>query len=470
MKATTLYDIAIIGGGPAGSTFATYARKKGFNVVLFEKEKFPRDHVGESLIPFTYWKLKDLNVFEDLKPFITYKPGVNFVDTDGVKESTWCFEKVLDNESKISFHTLRAPFDKVLLDNSKRNGAVVLEETKVKSVDLNNPKEVTINVESAEGNAETFKARFLVDASGQDSFLAKKLGDKKAFKDLDRVAVFCHWENVKYDKALNQGLIKIIYLGGEKKGWIWVIPVGRNHLSIGVTLNNAYVKQMKSKFENENSTDWIKDLYLQELGYAKALDGILEGAHMEHKILTLGDYSYYVEKKYGPNYLMIGDAGAFLDPIFSSGIYVAMETAERTLSGVEKTLKEGYKDVKKEFENAFVTIDGAYRLIEKFVRLFYSLDVLNFSHVDTKNPVTYEKFLYAYNIFHYLLAGDFFDQHQKYSDFIDTINYEKSYKRFVSYVQEKKNETNLDQDCGYSFEDIYGHIPANLSKVATVTG
>src|SRR4051812_36833283 len=121
----TLYDVAIIGGGPAGSSFATYARQKGFKVILFEKEKFPRDHIGESLIPYTYWKLKELGVLDAVKKFATLKPGVNFVDSDAQKQSTWCFGKILKDDSHMSYHVLRAPFDKTLLDHSKNMGAEV---------------------------------------------------------------------------------------------------------------------------------------------------------------------------------------------------------------------------------------------------------------------------------------------------------------------------------------------------------
>lgn len=456
----TLYDVAIIGGGPAGSSFATFARQRGLNVILFEKEKFPRDHIGESLIPFTYWKLKELGVLEDLKKFATYKPGVNFVDADAKKQSTWCFGKVLKDESQMAIHTLRAPFDKALLDNAKKLGAEVHEEHKVKEINTEDPSgNVFLKVENKEGENFNIKARFLIDASGQNSFMAKKLGAKIPYEGLDRVAFYSHWLDTKYDIALEQGLIKIIYLGGTKKGWIWVIPVGRNHLSVGVSLNNDYVREQKAKFTAAGSSDWIKDFYLQELGYAPHLTSILENAKMEHEVTSIGDYSYYVEKKYGKNYAMIGDAGAFLDPIFSSGVYVALETAGRVVNAVNTTLVKGYEEGEKAFIKEFETIEGGYKLIEKFVRLFYSPELLNFAHANPSDPKSYEASIQAYSVFHYLLAGNFFENHKLYSEVIDSINSEKTYNRFISLIRKENNDPYLLTDCGFNFENIYGHLP-----------
>ncbi len=453
------YDVAVIGGGPAGSSFATYARQRGLSVIVFEKEKFPRDHIGESLIPFTYWKLKELGIFEEIKKFATYKPGVNFVDADAKQQSTWCFGKILKDGSHMTYHTLRAPFDKALLDNAKKLGAEVFEEHKVKEINTEDVSgNVFLKVENKEGKVSDVSARFLIDASGQSSMMAKKLGVKIPYAGLDRTAFYSHWLNTTYDTALQQGLIKIIYLGGEKKGWFWVIPVGRNHLSIGVSLNNKYVREQKAKFAKANSKNWVHDLYMQEVSYAPHLNTILEKADMEHEVTSIGDYSYYVENKYGKNYAMIGDAGAFLDPIFSSGVYVAMETSSRVINAVETTLKNGVEEGQKVFAKEYEIINGGYKLIEKFVRLFYSPELLNFANANPSDSNSYEASIHAYNVFHYLLAGDFFDNHKLYCEFIDSIKNEKMYKRFIGLVQQRWNETDMGQNCGYSFEDIYGHL------------
>ena len=451
----TDYDVAIIGGGPAGSSAATYLVQKGYSVIVFEKEKFPREHVGESLIPFCYYRLKDLGVLDKIHKFATKKPGINFLDKDGKHESVWCFERVLTDGAGMIFHTPRDLFDQALLDHSEESGAKVLQEHLVKNVDLSDPGKVDIRVAGKTGDEKNYSAKFLLDASGQFSFLAKKLGDKTPYSGLDRTAFYRRWRNNNYDKSLNAGMIKIIYLGGDKKGWIWVIPIGRNYLSIGVSLNNEYVREKKKTLPGDN---WKNEFYLSELAEATCLDKILDGAIPEHDTLAIGDYSYFVKKKYGVNYAMIGDAGAFLDPIFSSGLFAAMETAHRTVKALDVQLKQGAEAGQKAFAETAVDIEGGYKLIEKFVRLFYDPDKLNFAnaHPDEKG---YSKFLSAYNIFHYLLAGDFFSHHEKYSGFLDSLDHEKNYEQFLNFVKARTKPLPVSDYCNYTFEEIYGHLP-----------
>ncbi|MFN8713188.1 MAG: NAD(P)/FAD-dependent oxidoreductase [Bacteroidota bacterium] len=450
----TDFDVCIIGGGPGGSTCANYLRRLGYSVAVFEKEIFPRDHVGESLIPYTYYKLQEMGVLESIHAFTTKKPGVNFVDRDGLRQSVWCFDKILNDGAEMSMHTLRAPFDHALLKRAAELGAEVYEGATVKHTDLTDPNCAKTEVEFSNGTRKTITSKFLVDASGQHSFLASRNRNRTPYEGLDRIALFTHWVNTKYDAALSGGLIKIVYLGGEKLGWLWVIPVGRNHLSIGVTLNNAYVKEQKKAL----GSNWKETLYRQQVEEALCLKTILADAQIEHEIQVMGDYSYNVEKKFGDNYAHVGDSGAFLDPIFSSGIYVAMEVAERVANCLDIKFKQGHEAGEAAFVKEYQTINNAYQLIEKFIRLFYNPDLLNFSHTGSSDD-GYQKFLNAYEIFHYLLAGDFFSQTEKYSSFIDTLNNERSFNQFVHFVKTKANEFPTEHFCNYSFEDVYGHLP-----------
>lgn len=448
------YDVAIIGGGPGGAASAIYLRQKGYSVALFEKDIFPRDHVGESLIPFTYYRLSELGVLDEVMKFCTKKPGVNFVDRDGVRQSVWCFDKILQDGAQISMHTLRAPFDHAILKQAAIIGTDVHEGALVKDVNLSDDSKVTLRVQKIDGTEHEVNARFLIDASGQNSFLAGKMKMRIPYEGLDRVALFSHWIETKYDAALVGGLIKIIYLGGEKLGWIWVIPVGRNHLSIGVTLNNSYVREQKHKLGN----DWKEILYRSELNEAIGLRNILDGAKLEHEVQVIGDYSFRVPKKYSTNFALVGDSGAFLDPIFSSGIYVALEVAKRVTDCIDVQLKQGTESGQDEFAKQFIDIEGGYRLIEKFVRLYYDPELLNFSHAGSGDG-GYNKFLSAYEIFHYLLAGDFFSQYKKYEDFIDGLKKERAFNQFLHYVKSQAGELNVTDFCGYKYDDVYGHLP-----------
>lgn len=449
-----LYDVIIIGGGPSGSTSATLLAQKGLKVLLLEKELFPREHVGESLIPLSYELLEKQGLIDEMKKISTRKPGVSFEDKDGINRSLWCFKSVIKDDSYLSFHMIRSAFDKLLLDNSKKKGATVLEQYTVKNVILDRQDNlVEVHATNSEGQLETFESKFIIDASGQSTFLGRKLGVKKSYADLDRVATWSHWTNNHYDDTLKEGVIKIVYLGGEKKGWMWVIPVSKDHLSIGVVVNNDYVKEKKKQFQN--SEDWKKDFYLAELSESYLPKTVLANAKMEHKVAMAGDYSYYCEKKYGNNYALVGDSAAFLDPIFSSGIYVGMHSAELVTNAIYEKLKGVNGD--DEILKAYTKIQGAVNLLEKFIRLFYTPEALNFSSIGTpEGLLMFKKFEGAYAIFHYLLAGDFFNNYEKYSEFIDVIADKRALAKFENLIDHAQNA--MPKKCGENFDEIYGEM------------
>ncbi|MCE3278180.1 MAG: dependent oxidoreductase [Bacteroidetes bacterium] len=454
-----LFDVIIIGGGPAGSTAATLLARKGHKILLIEKEKFPREHIGESLIPLSYHTLENLGVLEELKKISPRKPGVNFIDSDGKKQSLWCFKNVVKDKSYLSFHVKRSLFDEMLLTNSRKSGAEVLEETTVKNVLLDRPDGIVEVTATSHLGEQKFMSRFIVDASGQSTFLGSKLGVKKSFKDLDRVALWSHWSNSEFDIPLQQGVIKIVYLGGEKKGWVWVIPISSDNLSIGVVVNNSFVKEEKSKLITSGSSDWKKDLYLKEIEDSPAVNVLLKKAIMNHKVQVNGDYSYYCEKKFGNNFAMIGDAGAFLDPIFSSGIYVGMHSAELISEALHQKLISGKDEA---INEAYGQINGAVKLLEKFIRLFYTPEIMNFAMMGhPEKLLSYKKTETIYSIFHYLLAGDFFKNHEKYSEFIDTMKDVKMINKFQHLIDHSKDEA-FGATCGENYKEMYGEMTENI--------
>jgi flavin-dependent dehydrogenase len=456
-----LRDVIVIGGGPSGSTSASLLASKGYNVLLLEKEKFPREHIGESLIPASYDILSKLGVLEALKKISPRKPGVNFISNDGKTQSMWCFKNAVKNESYLSFHVKRSAFDELLLNNSREKGVTVLEQHAVKHVNLEREDEIVeVTATDASGETKTFFAKFLIDASGQHTFLGSRIGMKTPVKDLDRVAVWSHWSGAHYDIALKEGAIKIVYLGGsEKKGWIWVIPLSSDNLSIGAVINNSFLKKEKERILAMGIEDWKHEFYMNEINSSEAVKKLLPNATLDHKVQVNGDYSYFCKKKYGKNYALVGDAGAFLDPIFSSGIFVGMQSAELVSNAVHEKLSAGNDQI---IDAVYENINGALGLIEKFIKLFYNRELIDFSKMgnpEEQLKVNVQESIYA--IFHYLLAGDFFQNYRKYSDFIDTMANPLMQKKFQNLINHTR-KYGEEASCGETYEEMYGHVTLDV--------
>src|SRR5438876_4078418 len=172
MEKETSHDVIFIGGGPAGSTAATLLARQNHRVLLLEREKFPREHVGESLLPFCYCLLEDLGVVDQIKKNFVRKPGVRFIVRDGKTSTTWCFDHVIKDETYLSFQVIRGDFDHILLKNAAKNGAEVREETSVIEADVTSVSDrVTVKSLDLNGQKALHRARFLVDASGRDAFI-----------------------------------------------------------------------------------------------------------------------------------------------------------------------------------------------------------------------------------------------------------------------------------------------------------
>jgi flavin-dependent dehydrogenase len=418
-----VYDYIIIGGGPAGSTAATNLARNGFKVLVLEKEKFPRFHIGESLLPFCYHIFKDLGVLEQIESQFVRKPGATFSDIHNSKYSHWCFDKVIDDPSYLSFHVRRDEFDKILLDNSSKNGATVLEETKVTNLDMESSNLVIVEVETKDKKTKKFLGEFIIDASGQSTLIGKKLIAKHPRPALRRVAYYTHWKNYGYDKPLANGTIRIVMLEGEKKGWIWLIPVGENQMSIGVVVDMSYANQQKRVYNDSNEHDWVNDFYLNELSSSDFVKQIIDGAEMLQDISITSDYSYNVDHKYGEKHALIGDASAFLDPIFSSGVFLALKSAMLVTNALMQ------KD-KNAIEEAYKELEGGYRLVERLITSFYDKNTIKFPDNNPDSIKDYGEYESAFSVMHLILAGDFFKNHEKYFKSIEALSDKKTVDRF----------------------------------------
>ena len=456
-------DVVIIGGGPAGSTAATFLAMRGHSVTVLEKEKFPREHVGESLLPFCYDIFKQLGVLEELGKRFVRKPGVRFIDVDGSSHTTWCFGHVIKDPSHLSFHVLRPEFDQLLIDNARKHGALVKERTRVQSVDLCGSDDIVkVSAVGPRGGKQTHNTRFLLDASGRDTFLAKRMGWKKPHKELDRTALSAHWTGGKYIEGIEEGLLQIVYLGGDKKGWIWVIPVGTDRLSIGVVLNHAYIRRRKADFDKDGIKDWQMALYRQELASSGFVRDILTGARVVQPLMVNGNYSYTVGKKYGINFALIGDSATFIDPIFASGVYLSMNSARLVSDALHKKFTSSNELDDDPLEKAFVQINGAYALIDKAIGIFYNPLAINFAQIGSASQLVHQRHENALALGHYLLAGDFFERHEHYSQFIDLLQDHDLFRSYKKLVIDRKEFQSTS--CGANRSDIFGSMLMEYEK------
>jgi len=452
-----VYDFIIIGCGPTGATAATYLARMGYSVMAFERTKFPRQHEGESLLPFCYPLFKDLGVFDEMKTKFVKKPGVRFLNYTDTQSATYCFQNILTDESKLSFHVLRSEFDLMMMNNAIKNGAEVMQETKVEKVDLKRPdKIVDVVTTDAEGNKKEWKAKFLIDASGQDTFLAKRSGAKTAYKELDRTAFLTHWEDGNYTDGLEVGLLQLVYLNDKKSGWFGIQPVAKNRLSVGLVIDRKYLKEQKKILTDKGIKDWQLAFYKQEVEECAFTHKILANARIVQPLLIVSDYSYYTEKPWGDNYALLGDAGKFLDPIFASGVYLGMNSAKMFAEAIHTKLSLDENAGDTHLEKAYKHIVGAYDLVEKFVHIFYDPNSFNLAEIDPNSESKYKNYETAFSLVHYLLAGDFFNNYDKYAGFLDMLRNPSQFGRWKSLVSSRPS-LNVAL-CDSNYQEIFGDI------------
>lgn len=429
-----LYDFIIIGGGPGGSTAATLLSRKGHKVLVLEKEKFPRPHVGESMLSESYHIFEELGVLEEMKERFARKPGVEFLNDTGEKSTEWLFKNVIKDESNLSFHAKRDQFDQMLLKNSQKNGAVVLEETKVEKVDLNDKEKVLVSTNSKDGTKKQFSGKFLIDASGQSTFLGKMLGSKVPLEGMrPKIALYCHWDKASLDPSLQKGNLKVIRLELPNGGWAWIIPLGNDYLSVGVVIDKEFYNARRLVKQKETK-DWIKALYYEFTHSSEVVSTILENAVMTDQVASTGDYSYDSTIKYGDNFAMIGDCGSFVDPVFSSGIYLAMKSASILVEAFEAVIVEG--DTTK-LAKKYDQITSAYTVVKELVKNYYDPSTIELNELQLNQGTSYEQQVKALKIFHLILTGKFFNAPESYLETIKLLRDEKKFKQFEHYAYHK---------------------------------
>jgi flavin-dependent dehydrogenase len=308
-------DVVVVGGGPAGSTIATLLAQRGAKVVLVEKDVHPRFHIGESLLPMNLPLLEELGVKDAVDRIGMPKYGVEFVSPWHDRTTMLDFAQSWDKSLFYSYEVRRSEFDHVLLQNAAAKGARVIEGCRISKVDFPPEGGVIATGHDGDGQERRFAGKFLVDASGRDTLLASRLAIKQRNRRHASAAVFGHFTGARRLPGKAAGNISIFWF---EHGWFWFIPLADGTTSIGAVCPPEFMKSRKT-----DVTSFLASLISQ----CPALAERLAHAQMTGPATATGNYSYRAEQMSGKNFIMIGDAYAFIDPVFSTGVYIAMKSA-----------------------------------------------------------------------------------------------------------------------------------------------
>lgn len=322
-------DVLIIGGGPAGSTAATFLRRKGWSVVLLEKARHPRFHIGESLLPMNLPILERLGVMDKLVALGVHKRAADFESDADKGYSQFEFDRALGDSPGHAFQVCRADFDAMLFAHARDAGVDAREGQKVVAVRHAGPRESLAEVEADDGQCYRVQARYVLDASGRDALLAQRKKLMRRNVRHQSAAVFAHFRGAKFREGPDRGNVSIYRFD---HGWMWMIPQPAGIMSVGAVCKPAYLRQRRGN---------TREFLMQTIRMNPAMQARMAHAQLiDDKIRVAGNYTYDSKRMAGPGWMLIGDAFAFLDPVFSSGVFLAMNSAEQASVVVDTALKD----------------------------------------------------------------------------------------------------------------------------------
>jgi len=362
MDSANRTDVVVIGGGPGGSTVSTLIAQKGYHVELFEREKFPRFHIGESLIPQTYWVLKRLNMLPKMKgSHFVKKYSVQFISQHGRLSEPFYFIDHNPHESSQTWQVRRSEFDHMLLNNAREHGVTVHEGARVLEVLFEGERAVGVRVQLADGTERTVRANVVVDASGQGSMIMSRLGLREWDPVLRKGALWTYWKGAVRDTGRDEGATLVVQTQG-KNGWFWYIPLHDDVLSVGVVAAYDYL------FKDRDNKDY-EAIYFEEVDRCPGLKPRLANATRCDIFRAQKEYSYRSKKAAGDGWVLVGDAFGFLDPLYSSGVLLALTSGSMAADAVTEGLAKGDTSERqlRKWEPAFTAgMDRMRRLVCEF--------------------------------------------------------------------------------------------------------
>ena len=332
-------DVVVIGGGPGGSTVSTLLAQQGVNVELFERERFPRFHIGESLIPETYWVLKRLNMLDKMqKSRFVKKYSVQFVNAVGRESAPFYFWDNKPHECSQTWQVVRSEFDQMLLENAREHGVKAHEGVRVMDVifDPSSPlgagdrRAVGVKIREADGSQREVRAKVVVDASGQNGLIANRLQLRVWDPILNKGAIWSYFQGAYRDTGRDEGATMVLQTP-DRQGWFWYIPQHDDIVSVGVVAPFDYLFKNRGK-------DFEKT-FNEEVDRAPAVEKRIAGATRVAGYFATKDYSYRTTQAAGDGWVLVGDAWGFLDPLYSSGVLLALKSGELAAEAIAEGLK-----------------------------------------------------------------------------------------------------------------------------------
>jgi flavin-dependent dehydrogenase len=383
-------DVVVIGGGPGGSTAAALLAKRGYQVIALEKQHHPRFHIGESLLPMNLPVFERLGVHDKVRALGVFKRGADFEADNDCGFNTFAFDRALGQSPPHAYQVWRQDFDQMLFAHARECGADTREGHEVVSLERSAARDTRLEVRTDEGRTYRIQACYVVDASGRDAFLASKKKLRRKNPEHQSAAIFGHFRGAQVRAGADAGNISIYRFA---HGWMWMIPLPAGVMSVGAVCWPDYLKQRKGR---------TVEFLLETLQQNPALWQRLKDAQLiGNEVRVTGNYSYDSTCMGGPGWILVGDAFAFLDPVFSSGVYLAMSGAEQAAALVDRALREPARERE------------LLRRLEKRMRA--GMERFSFFIYRFNGPVLSEMFRSPRNIFGLeqgvisMLAGDLFD-------------------------------------------------------------
>ncbi|QOV91152.1 NAD(P)/FAD-dependent oxidoreductase [Humisphaera borealis] len=364
------YDVVVIGGGPAGSTTGALTAEAGNKTLVIERSKFPRFHIGESLMPETYWVFKRLGMLPKLRDSnFVKKYSVQFVTATGKESQPFYFDERDPHERSQTWQVLRSQFDEMMLDNAADKGATVWQETNVNEVimepsdtdDL--PKAVGVVVTRPGEAPRRIGAKVVVDATGLNALLSKRLGIRKIDPKLKKASYFAHYKNCTRDPGKNGGAT-LVLANQENDGWFWYIPLPDDITSVGI------VGDLKRLSQYQGTPQEILEA---EIAKCPGLLPRLANAERVGDVHVLSDFSYRATRCAGDGWVLVGDAFGFLDPMYSSGVFLALKSGEMAADAINAAIASGQPDAMN-LSKWGDELSSGMQTIRKLVYAFYTPD------------------------------------------------------------------------------------------------